>query len=632
MADLVKKDIRYLSRDFASLKQNLIDFAKNYFPNTYQDFNETSPGMMFLEMAAYVGDVLSYYTDVSLQESMILQASERQNILNIAQSLGYKPKNSIASSVKLDVFQVVPSILINNELVPDYSYAFAIEPGMVVAADVNNITSQFRTIDYLDFKFSSSFDPTEVTPYEINDDTGEVEFWLLRKQTTAISGQIQTRSFTFSDPKPYDKVELDGVPNLIEILYGIDSDGNKWYHVPYLAQDTIFEPTPNIPRNDRQLSSHRTETPYLLKLRKISRRFTTRQTGDNVFEIQFGAGVSDLDDELLIPNPDLVGNSLSGIETATSLDIDPSNFLYTKTYGLAPNNTDITVYYTTGGGIQDNVPSETITRVVRRTILLDETGLDTNTYNQCIGSLAVINPEPATGGKTQEDLNEIRQNALAYFASQNRAVTKEDYIIRAYSLPQKYGSIAKAYITKDTQLTNDSVFNSDRIQNDLALNFYVLGFDGNNKLTTINDATKENLKTYLNYHRMLTDAINIKDAYIINVGIEFDIITMPDQNGNQVILRCIDRLKQYFDIKKWQINQPIVISNIFTELDKVEGVQTVVDVKIKNLYDVTLGYSKHAYDIQQATKDGIIFPSLDPSIFEVKYPDNDIIGRVRAFG
>ena len=252
MADLVKKDIRYLSRDFGSLKQNLIDFAKNYFPNTYQDFNETSPGMMFLEMAAYVGDVLSYYTDVTLQESLILQSSERQNILNIAQSLGYKPKNSIASNVKLDVFQIVPSIVVDGQVVPDYAYAFAIEPGMIVGADVNNITTEFRTINYLDFKFSSSLDPTEVTPYEINDSTGEVEFWLLRKQTNAISGRIESQTFTFTDPKPYDKINLETVPNLIEILYGIDSDGNKWYNLPYLAQDTIFEPTPNISRNDRQ--------------------------------------------------------------------------------------------------------------------------------------------------------------------------------------------------------------------------------------------------------------------------------------------------------------------------------------------------------------------------------------------
>lgn len=631
MADLVKKDIRYLSRDFSSIKQNLIDFAKNYFPDTYQDFNESSPGMMFLEMAAYVGDVLSYYTDTTLQESLILQASERQNILDIAQSLGYKPKTNIAANVKLDVFQIVPAIGSGTNNKPDFSYAFAIEAGMVVASDNRNITSEFRTTDYLDFKFSSSFDPTEITVFEVDDITNEPTFYLLKKSVNAVSGVIKTKTYTFGAPKPYDKIELEEA-NIIDILYAIDSDGNKWYNVPFLAQDTIFEPTPNIARNDRQLSTYREETPYLLKLRKVSRRFSTRQLDNGKTEIQFGAGVSDLDDELLIPNPDLIGSSLAGIESIASLDIDPSNFLYTKTYGLAPNNTELTLYYTVGGGIRDNVPSETITRLKTRSILLDETGLDQTLYRQSIGSLAVTNSEPAVGAKQGETIDEIRQNTLAYFASQNRAVTKEDYIIRAYSLPQKYGSIAKSYITKDDQLTAESIYNSDRVVNPLALNFYVIGYNSDGRLTKINNATKENLKLYLGYHRMLTDAINIKDAYIINIGVEFDIITMPDQNGNQVILRCIDRLKKYFDIKKWQINQPIVISNIFTELDKVEGVQTVVDVKVVNHYDPTLGYSGNAYDIQVATRNGIIFPSLDPSIFEIRYLDNDIIGRVRAFG
>lgn len=630
MADLVKKDIRYISRDFSSLKQNLIDFAKNYFPDTYQDFNESSPGMMFLEMAAYVGDVLSYYTDVTLQESLILQASERQNILNLAQSMGYKPKTNIASNVRLDVFQIVPSITTGGVNKPDYSYAFAIEPGMVVASDNRNVTTEFRTIDYLDFKYSSSMDPTEVTVFEV-DNGGVATYYLLKKSVNAVSGVIKKKTFTFKDPKPYDKIELEDT-NIIDVLYATDSDANKWYNVPFLAQDTIFEPTPNIARNDRQLATYRDQTPYLLKLRKVSRRFSTRLLDNGKIEIQFGAGVSNLDDELLIPNPDLIGSRLAGIESIASIDIDPSNFLYTKTYGLAPNNTELTVFYTTGGGIRDNVPSETITRVKSKSILLDETGLDLVLYRTVLGSLAVVNPQPAVGAKEGENVDEIRQNALAYFASQNRAVTKEDYIIRAYSLPQKYGSIAKAYITKDDQLTAESIYNSDRVVNPLALNFYILGYDSNGNLTKINDATKENLKTYLGYHRILTDAINLKDAYIINLQVEFDIITMPDQNGNQVILRCIEKLKRYFDIKKWQINQPIVVSNVFTELDKVEGVQTVVNVNFKNVYDPTLGYSGNAYDIQKATRDGIIFPSLDPSIFEIKYPDNDIIGRVRAFG
>ena len=630
MADLINKDIRYLSRDFPALKQNLIEFAKNYFPNTYQDFNEASPGMMFMEMAAYVGDVLSYYTDVTLQESMILHASEKQNIINIAQSLGYMPKNRVSSNTKLDIFQVVPSKLVGGKIVPDFDYAFAIEPGMLVDSTTNQQV-RFRTIDYVDFKFSSSFDLTEITPYEADDTTGEILFWLLKKSTTAVSGFIETQSFDFGEPKPYDKSIIES-ENLIEVLYAIDSDGNKWHNVPFLAQDTIFEPTLNIPRNDKNLSMYRAETPYLLKLRKISRRFTIRQTGDSRFEIQYGAGISDLDDELLIPNPDLIGSSLPGVFNNYSPNIDPSNFLYTKTYGLAPSSTTLTIYYTVGNGIIDNVPSDTLTNIQSRIIALDPSGLDPILYNQIVSSLACTNPTPSTGGKLSEDINEIRQNALASFASQNRAVTKEDYIIRAYSLPSKYGSIGKAYITKDTQLTSDSIYNSDRIQNGLALNFYVLGYDGDGKLTLVNNATKENLKTYLNHHRILTDAINIRDAYIINIGVEFDIITLPDQNGNQVILRCIDKLKNYFDVRKWQINQPIIISNVYTELDKVEGVQTIVNVKFKNFYDQTLGYSPHAYNIDQSIKDGILFPSLDPSIFEIKFPNNDIIGRVRAFG
>jgi hypothetical protein len=544
--------------------------------------------------------------------------------------LGYNPKNRISANVVLDVFQVVPAKSVSGNIVPDFDYAFGIEPGMVVSPTTDGEIS-FRTIDYIDFKTSSSFDPTEVTPYEIDDTTGEVTYWLLKKSTKATSGDIRTVSFNFDEPKPYDKVTINDA-NIIEILYAVDTEGNSWTYVPYLSQDTVFEPVLNIPRNDTKLSKYRLETPYLLKLKKVPRRFTTRQFSNGTFEIQFGAGISDVDDELLIPNPDLVGGSLPMTNPNLSIDIDPSNFLYTKTYGLAPNNTTLTFYYTVGMGSSDNVPSEVLTNIIRRTTVLDQEGLDPVLYSQAISSLAVTNPEPATGGKFAEDINEIRYNAVASFAAQNRAVTKEDYIIRAYSLPPRYGSIAKAYITKDTQLTRDSIFNSDRVQNDLALNFYVLGYDINGKLTTVNDATKENLKTYLNWYRLLTDAINIRDAYIINIGIEFDIITLPDENSNQVVLRCIDRLKQYFDVKKWQINQPIIISNIYTELDRVPGVQTVVNIKLKNLYDSTLGYSPHAYNIDQSIKDGVLFPSLDPSIFEIKYPNNDIVGRARSFG
>ena len=632
MADLLKKDVRYLSRDFNSIKANLIDFTKTYFPNTYQDFNEASPGMMFLEMASYVGDVLSYYTDVTLQESLITHASEKQNILNIAQSMGYKPKNKIASVVKVDVFQLIPSIDNGSGImVPDWRYAIAIQEGMILGSDTKG-SSNFRTIEYLDFKFSSSLDTTEVTPFEINDATNEVEFWLLKKSVNAVSGNIQSTTFSFKEPVPYKKINLQD-QNLIEIIDGTDTDGNTWYHVPYLAQDTIFESVPNIPRNDKFLNVDRGITPYLLKLRRIPRRFTSRQVDydTGLFELQFGSGISNLNDELLVPNPDLVGSALNNIENNISPDLNPANFLYTKSYGITPNNTSITIRYSAGGGAADNVPSDTINRILNKKLMIDETGLDSVLYNQVINSLAVTNPEPATGGKSADEKEEIRQNALAQFASQNRAVTKEDYIIRAYSLPSKFGSIAKAYVVKDTELQYNHENKNNFMQNQFGISFYILGYDNNNKLIPVNKSTKENLKTYLNEYRILTDAITIKDAYIINIGVEFDIITLPNQNGNQVILRCIEKLKDYFDTKKWQINQPIAISNLYTELDRINGVQTVVNITITNLHDETFGYSKYIYDINVATKDGILFPSLDPSIFEIKFPDNDIVGKSRTF-
>ena len=415
---------------------------------------------------------------------------------------------------------------------------------------------------------------------------------------------------------------------MIEIIDGVDTDGNTWYHVPYLAQDTIFEPVPNIPRNDKFLSKDREQAPYLLKLRRIPRRFTSRQTGDTSFEIQFGSGVTNLVDELLIPNPDLISGGLNNIGSTISNEINPANFLYTKTYGLAPNNTTLTIRYTVGGGPQDNVPSDTITRIINKSLLVDETGLDSVLYSRVVNSVAVTNPTPSTGGKIGDDLEEMRQNALAHFASQNRAVTKEDYMLRAYSLPARYGSIAKACVVKDMDINYNSGNNNDVMQNQLGISFYVMGYNSNNNLIPISDTTKENLKTYLDQYRILTDGISIKDAYIINIGVEFEIISLPNQNGNQVVLKCINKIKEYFDISKWQINQPIVLSNVYTELDRVEGVQTVVNVTIINKHDETLGYSKHVYDIIPATKDGIIFPSLDPSIFEIKFPDNDILGRV----
>lgn len=618
----VQKDVKYLNRDFAQFRQNLINFAKQYFPNTYQDFNESSPGMMFIEMASYVGDVLSFYTDQSFKESLLKSANEDANVLQLSQLFGYKPKLNAPAVVTLDVYQLVPAIGTGANAAPDYRYALSIQSNMQVESDTG---VAFRTINPIDFNFSSETDPTDVSVYSV-DGSGNVTYYLLKKQVQAVSGNITTAAFTFGNPKPYDKVILPE-NNVLDIISMTDDRSRSWYHVDYLAQDTIFQDIANIPFNDPELSQHRASVPYILKLRKSPRRFVTRVRGDYRTELQFGSGVSSDADEEIIPNPQNVGSGLEYLARTTTNNLDPSNFLYTSTYGLAPNNETLTVTYSVGGGVNDNVGVNTITSIT--SVSYDSEinpGIDLTFVKN---SLAVNNPVPAVGGRSRDSIENIRQNAIASFAAQNRAITREDYIARCYAMPAKYGSVAKAYIVGDMQIdTSDQDYPRDTISNPLALNLYTLVYDANGNFTALNQAIKENLRTYLSNYRMLTDALNIKTAHIVNVGVEFEIIPRPNVNSNEVLLRCIERLKYILSNDRMQINGSINISNLMTELDRIDGVQSVVRLDITNKYDRNSGYSGNVYNIETATKNNIVYPSLDPCIFEVKYPDSDIKGRI----
>ena len=620
-----KKEINYLGRDFSQFRDNLIEFAKSYFPNTYNDFNESSPGMMIMEMSSYIGDVLSYYTDYQFKETLLNEAAGKANVLSISRAMGYQSKNSIPSIVDVDVYIIIPAVDVGGSYAPDLRYALTVNEGMRVATEKG---IEFRTLEPANFAQTASLSPTEITVYQINDVTKTPEFYLLKKSVKAIAGNLKTKTFNFGKAKRYDKIIIEEDNNdIVEVVSITDADDNTWREVPFLAQDIILEPISNTRDNDPNLHVYSDTTPYLLKPTKVPRRFITKFNSTNNLEIQFGSGVSDISDEELIPNPDNIGSALLGLQKQFDFPIDPSNFVYTKTYGLAPGNTTLTVKYTTGGGISSNVSAGTITEIVERTFTLDDELLDSVLASNTKNSLAVINSKPASGGRSTETIDEIRQNALSLFSSQQRAVTKEDYLIRCYAMPPKFGAIAKAYITQDDNINTDTVTN-DRVPNPLALNLYTLGYTDLGKLTPLNSAIKHNLQNYIKQYRMLTDAVNIKNAFIINIGVLFDIVTLPDYNSNEVLLKCIAKFKETFDVAKWKIGQPIIISKLYVDLDKVEGVQTVQSIKIVNLFDPTSGYSGNVYNINEATKDGIIYPSLDPSIFEVRYLDSDIIGKV----
>lgn len=620
-----KKDVSYLGKDFGQFKRNLLDFAKQYFPTTYTDFNEASPGSLFIEMSAYVGDVLSYYADNNLKESLLEQAAERGNIYDLAKSLGYKPLNVVPAYTKLDVFQIIPATGSGTNVQPDWRYATIIQPDMRIKQSGGSAI--FRTTDTIDFGFSSSFESTEVTIYESDAATLSPTYYLLKKQADAVSGDVKTATFSFGSPIAYDKIVLTE-SNIIEIISVTESDGDAWTEVPYLAQDTVFEAVANLLENDPELSPYRASAPSLLKLKRTAKRFITRLRSDNRLELQFGAGISSNNDEEIVPNPTNVGNGLASLRRGVDIDIDPSNFLNTRTYGQAPANTSLTITYTVGNGIADNVAAGVLNQI-------DFINFDSNINeatnvgltNFVRNSIAVTNPNPAVGAKTADTLQDIKNNALANFATQNRLVTREDYIVRAYSMPAKYGSVAKAYIVPDDQISQES-YQDKRIPNPLAMNLYVLGMNELGQLTQVNQAVKENLKTYLDYYRMITDAINIKDGFIINIGVNFEITVLSKYNSNEVLLNCIKTLRTYFDVNRWQINQPILKSDVFNMLGNIKGVQSVINVTFTNLFDTDFGYSGNVYDLKPATRNGIIYPSLDPSIFEVKYLEKDIRGRV----
>jgi hypothetical protein len=665
------KDIKYLNKDFASFRNNLIEFAKTYFPKTYTDFSDASPGMMFMEMASYIGDSLSYYIDDTLKESLLYYAEDKSNVLAMAQMLGYQPKVAVPAVTTISVYQLVPSIGtgINNR--PDDRSYLKVKDGMLIRSN-NNSDIVFRTNDIVDF--SEDVD-REITPYQTDATTGEISFYLVKKLVNAINATSVEATFNFGTYTPYATIDL--LENNVISIYDIrDSNGLKYYEVPYLAQEMVYVDFPNTEENDSELYQFKDTVPYLLKLLKTPRRFTTYINQNNTTRIQFGAADPNANDELLIPTFKNVGLGLPNSIDRLGASYDPTNFLKTKSYGVSPSNTTINVKYLTGGGIAGNVAKGVLTDIVG--VQFDN---DLNTLNatdaslilRAQNSLAVDNEIPASGGRDAETLEEIRQNALATFGSQNRAVTAKDYQVRALAMPGKYGAVAKAYATADGTLENNSpesilaspntlneftnlvmdfinlpdnqepneetvqkrikeflngkTSNRNELNNPFAINLYLLGYTSDGKLTNLNKAVKENLKRYLNEYRILTDGINISDGFVINFGIDFEIVCYSNYNKSEVVTRCITDLTDYFNIDNWQFNQTINISEIELLLANVDGVSSVSFVDVYNKCGGN--YAPNSYDMKSAMKNKIIYPSLDPSVFELKFPTADIKGKAK---
>ena len=645
------KDVNYLAKNFSEYRQNLIEFAKSYYPNTYSDFNEASPGMMFVEMAAYVGDVMSFYIDNQFKENLLLFAKERNNVVSISQAMGYKPKLTSTATVEADIYQMVPALGTEFNYEPDKKFFLKILANSKFSTETPP-SQNFRSIDDVDFSDALNRNIRVLS----RDSSNAPTMYVVSKKIKLVSADIKTANFSFGSAQKFSKIEITD-SNVISIVSVKDSEENSWYEVDYLGQDLIVEERNTAVRgsdgffSSQPMDSGSLSPAKLAIFRKKPRRFATRINSDMKLELWFGSGTSDTSEELLTLNSTQIANSKYN-QVITNSSLDPADFISTDTFGLAPANTTLTVTYMVGGGIESNVSSNTITTVDFVNVAnnpANYTAVEQGLYAQVVSSVAILNEEPARGGGSIETVEEIRQNALAFFNAQNRVVTDKDYLVRSLAMPSQFGSISKVFVVRDEQINaigrQDS--GSLEVNNDVnpynnrkyvvdpvspnSINLYVLGYDTEKNLATLNTLVKKNLAKYLEQYRVLTDDVNILDAFVVNIGVQFHIVVYRNYNMNDVVARCIDAIKDFFDIANWQINQPIIMNDLRLTIGSVEGVQTVSDVIITNKYRFQDGrdYFEHRYPIEEATVDDVVYPSLDPCIFEVRHPETDIVGFAR---
>ena len=602
------KNISYLNKTFGDFKSSLQQYAKTYFPATYNDFSEATPGNLFIEMASYVGDVMSFYMDTQVQENFLLYAKEKENLYAMSYVMGYRPKASYASNTIVDIYQLVPSIISGSITYPDYQTYGLIIPSNTTLTSISTGT-KFLTTQQIDFTNTGS---TEITFVDSN-------YYLFKKSVPAISAEIKETTINVGANQKFTTSNIIDT-NILQVLNVTSSDGNFWYEVPYLAQSSMY-----IKGNNSTSGSD--GVPYLLQLQRVPRRYVSRILSDNTLQLEFGAGLTNAKtDSQIVPTPsNIQAGAVPGISDLTS-NYNEASVFFTQEYGLIPSGS-LTVKYLVGGGITSNVPANDLTVIDSSVAYFKNTPGPLSA--SVLASVASSNPIPSSGGRNGDTTEEIRQNALYAYSTQLRAVTKEDYIVRAISMPSDYGTVAKAYISQDLYKNPTQTVAVIPQNNPLALDLYILSYNSNKQLTQASATLKNNLVTYINQYRMVTDAINIKDAYYINIGVNFDIIVLSGYSNKDVLTNCINVLKDHFNIDNWQINQPIILSDIISKLLQVKGVQSVVKLEIVNKQDSTgTTYSQYGYDIAGATRNGNVYPSMDPAVFEVRYPNTDIQGRV----
>lgn len=595
----------YLSKDFGSFRADLLQYAKTFFPDKIKDFSEASVGGMFLDFAAFVGDNNSFYIDHQFGELFPETAVEPKNIERHIRDSGIKITGASPAVVNVDVYVEVPAATVNGKLIPKAASLPVIMQGTIFQA--SNGTN-FNLIE--DLNFAETDEESQLTATVIVGDvdtSGNPTSFIMMKTGECVSGVTATQTFRIgSDFTPFRKLTL-AQENVTEIVSVTDTDGNEYYEVESLTQDVVFRGMLNR-GTDNVLVKEALElvpAPFrYVRTTSVETRLTT---------IQFGSGKADTLDDDIIPDPSELAIPLYGKRQFSRFSIDPNNLLSTRTLGISPVNTTITVEYRYGGGLSHNVGSQTIKTV--KTLLMKFPGLPSSSEAAAIrASVSVINESIAAGGESAPTLEELRAQIPSARNMQARIVSKEDLLARVYTMPSNFGRVFRAGIRSNPN-------------NPLAAQLFIISRNSKSELITSPDALKKNLIVYLNQYRLISDAIDILDARVINLGLDFQIVTNINSNANIVIQAVITRLKKYFDRKNFQIDQPIIIDDVRDVIYRTPGVVTVADMKFKNFVNVVSErtYSDSIFDVVANTSKGLL-TGPPGSIFEIKYPNYDIVG------
>jgi hypothetical protein len=597
---MAKRPINYTSRDFESIKDDLENYAKRYYPTTFKDFSEASFGALMLDLVAYVGDQLSFYADFQANESFLDSAIRYDSVIRLSETLGYKHEGVAKSTGEISVYILVPVSSTSRD--PDINYLPILQKGTIFTGDNGATYTLIADIDFSDPN-------NEITVARTNNTTGNPTYFAVKAKGQVVSGQQFREQIPVTDYQRFLRLSL-GRPNITEIISIMDSQGNEYFEVENLSQDVVLSQVKNVE------SSSRVNTPYTLRVQPVPRRFVSEFSPDLITRIQFGYGSEDnLTGDVIADPADVVLN-VSSKPYVTQTTFDPTNLIQTDKFGVVPTNTTLTITYTANTNATANAAVGSVTGIISPDLLfMDRSTLSETHINTIINSIEVENESPLLGDTQALTAEEIKIRAFGSYAAQNRAVTKEDYMNLAYRMPSKFGKIKRNNITRDENSLKRN------------LNMYVLSEDSNGNLTQANQVLKQNLKVWIDRYRMINDTIDILDGRVVNIGIKYEILPDLDANRFDLIEKCNQAIRENFLTIKFSLGESIYISDIYKVLNDVPGVTDTTSVE---LYNITGGvYSGIVYDIDSnLSNDGRFLKMPADTAAEVLVPESDILGVI----